>query len=241
MRKRFGLIKRRADLSRAEMQHYWRNVHGPLVAGVENYWNFTERYIQNHPLEIETDRVPLPQYDGVMETWQRERANPDLLFADTPEYRQIMLPDEFNFLDRSACISMVAEANPILEGPREGIKLLSFIKRRPDITQEQFVHHWRDIHAPLIEGPGGVASFFVRYVQHYVVPGTEKCIDGSPSPHGFSGVLELWFRSIEDMIACFESSGYLDRLKPDEVNFAIQGSVRFLLKEVEFTSAKRAA
>ena len=72
MKKRFGLIKRRPDLTRAAMQDYWRNTHGPLVANVENYWNYTDRYIQNHPLEIDTARVPIAEFDGVLETWTYE-------------------------------------------------------------------------------------------------------------------------------------------------------------------------
>lgn len=241
MRKRFGLIKRRPDLTRAAMQDYWRNTHGPLVANVENYWNYTDRYIQNHPLEIDTARVPIAEFDGVLETWQRERDNPQVLFKDTAEYREIMQPDEFNFIDRAGSISMVAEARTVVEGPREGIKLLSFIPRRRDISHDQFVHHWHDIHAPLITAPNGVSRFFGRYVQHYVVPGTETCLDGRSSPYGFDGVLELWFRNLDDMNACFVSPEYRDNIVPDEANFVTKGSVRFLLKEVEFTAMERAA
>lgn len=241
MRKRFGLIKRRSDLTRAEMHRYWRDTHGPLVAGVENYWTFTEKYIQNHPLDIDTDRVPLPVYDGVLETWQKPRANPGMLFADTSEYREIMQPDEANFIDRHGSISMVVEANVIVEGPREGIKLLSFIPRRPDISHDQFVRHWRDVHVPLICAPDGVSSFFGRYVQHYIEPGSEMRLDGSPTPHGFDGVLELWFRDIETMNACFESANYRENIVPDEANFVTGGSVRFLAREVEFNAAKRTA
>lgn len=239
MLKRFGLIKRLPGLSRAQMSAYWRNTHGPLVANVETYWDFTEKYIQNHPLDIATERVPRPEFDGVLESWQRAGGGQGGLFAETDGYRKIMRPDEENFVDRPASLSMLASANAIVKGPRVGVKLLSFNLRNPAITHAEFVRYWRDVHAPLICAPGGVSQFFDRYVQHYVQPGSERYLDGRPSPYGFDGVLELWFPDVDHLNACFESRNYLENIVPDEARFVTKGSVRFLLQEVEFNAGKR--
>ena len=72
--------------------------------------------------------------------------------------------------------------------PSPGVKLVCPLWRRPDLTHEQFVRHWVDIHAPLAHAVPGVR----RYVQNHIagertradIPATEVAIDG---------VAELWF------------------------------------------------
>ncbi len=32
----------------------------------------------------------------------------------------------------------------------EYIRLLGFVKRRPDLSEEDFYKHWKDVHAPLV-------------------------------------------------------------------------------------------
>ncbi len=68
------------------------------------------------------------------------------------------------------------------------IKSLSLLTRRPELTHEEFVRHWLDIHGPLAHAVPGVR----RYVQNHIrderhradIPTTEVAVDG---------VAELWF------------------------------------------------
>jgi uncharacterized protein (TIGR02118 family) len=68
------------------------------------------------------------------------------------------------------------------------IKSLGLLTRRPELTHEQFVKHWLEIHAPLAYAVPGVR----RYVQNHIIeertrpdiPTTEVAIDG---------IAELWF------------------------------------------------
>ena len=68
------------------------------------------------------------------------------------------------------------------------IKSLSLLTRRPELTHEQFVRHWLEIHAPLAYAVPGVR----RYVQNHIqderhrpdIPTTEVAVDG---------VAELWY------------------------------------------------
>jgi uncharacterized protein (TIGR02118 family) len=68
------------------------------------------------------------------------------------------------------------------------IKSLSLLTRKPELTHEQFMRHWVEIHAPLAHGVPGVR----RYVQNHIrdeptrpdIPTTEVAVDG---------VAELWF------------------------------------------------
>ena len=68
------------------------------------------------------------------------------------------------------------------------IKSIGLLTRKPELTHDQFMRHWVEIHAPLAHAVPGVR----RYVQSHIVeekrrpdiPATDVEIDG---------VAELWF------------------------------------------------
>lgn len=66
---------------------------------------------------------------------------------------------------------------------------ISFVRRAPGLSHEEFAHHWTEVHAPLARRhhPG-----IARYVQHVVV---EALTRGAPE---VDGVAELGFASLAD-------------------------------------------
>ena len=74
------------------------------------------------------------------------------------------------------------------------IKSISLLTRRAELTHEQFVRHWLDVHAPLAHAVPGIR----RYVQSHIVeerrrpdiPATDVEVDG---------IAELWFDDREAM------------------------------------------
>ena len=75
--------------------------------------------------------------------------------------------------------------------PSPGVKQLSFVRRLPPLTREEFAAHWNDVHAPLarIHHPG-----IWRYVQNVVV---EPLTPDAPE---LDGVAELHFRTYDDLV-----------------------------------------
>ena len=69
------------------------------------------------------------------------------------------------------------------------IKLIILLNKRSDITQQQFLSHWRDTHKPIVTQLPGLR----RYVQ------SRPCQANLPFPSAFDGVAELWFDSVEAM------------------------------------------
>ena len=76
--------------------------------------------------------------------------------------------------------------------PAAGVTRLSFVRRRPGITREQFADHWANVHSPLARRHHPALW---RYVQNVVVA---PMAAGAPE---VDGIAELGFRSMEDMSA----------------------------------------
>jgi uncharacterized protein (TIGR02118 family) len=103
------------------------------------------------------------------------------------------------------------------------IKLVFCVHRRPDIDEEEFHRYWRDEHGPL------AASFapllgIKRYVQSHATPGpVSQALSASRgAPDGYDGVAELWFDSVEALIAATvspESAAAGEALLEDERRF----------------------
>ncbi len=75
------------------------------------------------------------------------------------------------------------------------VKLTFCLRRRPDLSWEEFSRYWREVHAPLVAARAELLRIR-RYVQVRTVqdPALHEALqrrnDGSPP---FDGIAELWF------------------------------------------------
>ena len=102
------------------------------------------------------------------------------------------------------------------------IKTLTFLKRKPGITREEFRRHWKEIHGPLA---ARVVPGLRRYVQSHPVPGFDSDIDG---------IVELWWDDVEAFQAFFawRETDDANELKEDEEKFVdTRQWVRFVAEE----------
>ena len=232
--KKFSLIKPRAGLGRADFLDYWRTQHGPLVAGMPAFWRHYGRYVQNHVRLPKRPGQPLPPYAGVAEFWERELTQAPQRFHQEAIYRERVRPDELKFVDVTDAAIVHAKEHVMLDGPRAKVKFMSFLRRRPDITHEQFLTHWHDVHAPLVSGVHGFWKFVRRYVQNHCIEGSTR---GYPDKDGadaeISGIVELWFDSMDDYKTATADPG-IPRIQEDERRFLVQPSFRLVVEEVEF-------
>lgn len=80
------------------------------------------------------------------------------------------------------------------------IKLVFCLRRRPDMSVEEFQRYWRGTHAALVAARADVMGIR-RYVQLHTMalPGLHGALrtrnSGAPEP--YDGVAELWFDSLE--------------------------------------------
>ena len=92
------------------------------------------------------------------------------------------------------------------------IKLSILMVRRSDLTYEQFIEHWREVHGPLFAAQSESKQYVRRYIQDHrtgdALPGT--------TVSNFDGIAEIWFDDMSGAKAFFESDGYRRNVIPDE-------------------------
>ncbi len=87
------------------------------------------------------------------------------------------------------------------------VKLVFTLRRREGMSREEFQRYWRERHAPIVKRHAETLRIR-RYVQ---VHARETPIDDALSasresePGSFDGVAELWWDSLEDLIAAYSS------------------------------------
>lgn len=83
------------------------------------------------------------------------------------------------------------------------VKLVFCLRRRPDMSPEEFLAYWFEQHGPLVRSHAQ-ALRIRRYVQLHPTDESPAALAlratrGGPEP--FDGVAELWFDSEDDIIA----------------------------------------
>jgi uncharacterized protein (TIGR02118 family) len=87
------------------------------------------------------------------------------------------------------------------------IKLVFTLRRRADMTREEFQTYWREQHAPLVKRHADVLRIR-RYVQvHAHDTNLDEAIAGlrGSEPRFYDGVAELWWDSVDELVAAFSS------------------------------------
>src|SRR5205085_1781121 len=104
------------------------------------------------------------------------------------------------------------------------IKSISLLTRKPELTHEQFVKHWLEIHAPLAYAVPGVR----RYVQNHIL-GERTRPDIVTTEVAVDGVAELWYDDRAAMDRA-NASSEAKRLHDDGALF-IGGIKTFIVEE----------
>ena len=93
------------------------------------------------------------------------------------------------------------------------IKVMGLLTRKPELTHEQFVKHWFEIHGPLARSVPGVR----RYVQSHIV-GTRTRPDIPETAVEIDGIAELWYDD-QEALARAAATPEMKRLTDDGALF----------------------
>jgi uncharacterized protein (TIGR02118 family) len=204
------LLRRKPGMSLEEFQTYWREVHGPLVAGHARRID-TLRYVQVHTLEDEANTAMAaarggmePPYDGVAELWWEniEALEAALSSEEGARAGEELLEDERQFIDLPASPLWLnyeyPQVNPspesIVARPRSTIVKLYFpLRALPNLSEADAQLYWRTNHGPIIRRQAG--SRTLRYVQvHRFEHPIEQALRDARGTEvePYTGHAELW-------------------------------------------------
>jgi uncharacterized protein (TIGR02118 family) len=200
---RMGLIKKKSDWTTDQFDVYWRDQHGPLAArapALRQYWQnaVTERLQRG----IDFARGPW-DFDGFSQLWFDDAGNADSAFNHSG-LAAALIEDEQNFLGGLHIVT--AEQNVVLPVPEAFrraalLKRISTLKRRPDISEEEFRREWL-VHADYVRKMPGVSAYRQNVVvAREFVKGARCGYEDLP----IDGIVELWFEDTDKLAAAFAS------------------------------------
>ena len=199
-----GLIRRKADWTHQDFIDYWRNTHGPLAAqapGLRGYWQnaVTERLQRG----VEFQRGPW-DFDGFSQLWLAGAGQADHAFKNS-DFAARLIADEKHFLGLLHIVTVTQSVViTVPEASKRGnaLKRLSILKRRPDISADEFRSEWT-AHADLVRRMPGVLG----YRQNVVI--ARERTKGEPCSYDdlpIDGLVELWFNGPHALEAAFTSA-----------------------------------
>jgi uncharacterized protein (TIGR02118 family) len=204
MNVRMGLLGKKRDWSDDRFRDYWRNTHGPLAVRVPNlreYWQnvVTDRLQRG----IDFARGPW-DFDGVSQLWFDDAKHADHAFRDG-DMAAALIEDEGRFLGELHIVTVRQEV--VIPVPDDAararlLKRISTLKRRPDVSEDDFRREWI-VHRDLVRKMPGVSAY-----RQNVVLSREK-VKGTPCDYNelpIDGIVELWFETTDSLNAAFSSS-----------------------------------
>lgn len=123
--KKIAFLVPRGDLTREAFLLHWETIHGPVVASAPDYGRWRHRYVQNHIVGPGPLGKP-PSFGGMAMFWLPGANEDDYGLSST--YRDHVRPDELNFIDMDATVSMTALEE--IRSPGSGpVKLVVLVPR----------------------------------------------------------------------------------------------------------------
>ena len=224
-------LHRRPGTDRQTFHRHWRDVHGPLIAGLPELTRHVARYEQNPRLEEDyaRDDSGQPEFDGVTIMWFESIAAYEA-YAAEPLYASRVAPDEESFLDRERLtVFLTHEAERKIGGvdseTRAQVKLLALLRRRLDWSEADFHAHWSGPHADLFREDSGLQKWILAYQQNHRLEEDQR---NAPDVR-WDGLAEQWYASLSNFKRIAEGETFRNRVVPDEHRFLDRESTRFLL------------
>jgi uncharacterized protein (TIGR02118 family) len=107
------------------------------------------------------------------------------------------------------------------QGQKSMIKLVYCITKRPDLSDQEFFRYWKTIHGPI----GSSIPRLRKLVQSHRIN-----IPGDKYLPAYDGIAELWFDTIEDLLAARQSPEWRFSTA-DESNFIDHTRVAYFVTQ----------
>jgi hypothetical protein len=144
--------------------------------------------VQYHPLPTSTD----DGWDAVSEIWFDNVSEMHTAFGES-EYLTRVRPDELFLARLDAGFALTVEEAPLWRAPATSseMQIFGFLRRRGDLTRDEFVKYWRETHGPLVSELPGVRDVLCEYTHNLVasVADVDPMNTGFESSFAFDGAI----------------------------------------------------
>lgn len=230
--KKIAFLAPRPGLSQDAFGRYWRERHGPLVAGSPGYEAWRRRYVQNHIVAA----GPLGgavAFAGMAEFWLPGDNEDE--FAATAIYQDRIRVDEMKFIDMDHTVSMSAVEHVAKPG-RGSVKLVVLARRAAGLSANEFRHRLMSAYVPAVLDEPQVGGCMRGWCLNLVVEGSFRLPGArAASALPIDCIEEIWFDSREQALAAFSSDGHARRVAPAAQRvFSPDGWQSFFAEELVF-------
>lgn len=208
--KKVAFLAPRHGLREDAFRSYWREIHGPLVAGSPGYAAYRHRYVQNHVLG------PGPVGDelafaGMAEFWLPGDNEDE--FSSTPIYRDRIRPDEMEFIDMQGTVSMSA-LEQVLKPGRGPVKIVVLAGRATGVSTDYFRDRFASAFVETALKEQGFCDQLRGWSVDYVLEGSFRLPGGRPvTALQIDCIQNFWFDSDDAMKAAFAHLGVAQRVR----------------------------
>ncbi len=208
-------LKRKPGMAVEEFQEYWLARHPAVVTALPG----VRRYVQSHVL-ASGYRKGEPVWDGIAEVWADDT---DALRAMTGSPANAAVQaDEAQFIDGSTMGLIVTEEHVVVDGAPgpDAVKGVEFLARRPGMSLDEFLQHWRERHGPLLAKVPGL--------RRCVLSATRRSAYTAGRAPAYDGATLMWFESPDALRTAAGSTAYADAVA-DRAHFLAPGMPPFIV------------
>jgi EthD domain len=205
---KFILAARRKPQDTQERYFYeWGIIHVALMITTPSVMRSFKRYAQHYSVQgVVSDSLIYPLspmgWDNMADHWVEDIESLVLPFKSA-DYCERMQPHSFG--DSNFALELTS-SHPIYEAPgfkSGGIKLVHFLKRRAELSQEEFVRRWRSEYAPVVVKPMQRLGVLRKYQQNPQLSLNPAIFKGTLFERGgvglYGGIEEIWLNSLHDL------------------------------------------
>ena len=197
--------RRRPDTPQGRYFYEWGIIHVSLMLQTPSVMDSFRRYVQHYSISGVTDDMliyPLSPmaWDNMADHVVDDYEAIGLPFKDQ-DYPNRMQPHKFG--DDAFAVELL-DWETLYEEPgfyAGGVKLIHWLRKRPELSHEEFNAMWRDHETKMLEAvPAGLVR---KLVIDKHVPMDPAVFKGTLFQFGnvgrYAGVEEIWFRSLDDL------------------------------------------
>jgi hypothetical protein len=216
----------------------WSIIHVALMVTNPATTSVFQRYAQHYTINgVSNDLLWFPLspmgWDNMADHWL---VSMEALGQSTKsvDYVQRMQPHKFG--GDEFCVELTDGRELYIEpGFRNGgVKLVHFLRKRPEYTEPQFDQRWKDQHAPLLLEALKPLGVLRKYVQNPRLPFDPVHFKGTLFEKGgmgmHAGIEELWFNNLDDL-ARLRASPAWEKVRASYAGIAAEGSFSMVTTE----------